>query len=277
MSVLTILGVVGIGVLAGVLSGMFGVGGAAITTPGIRAMGASAPTALGTTIPAIIPGAVTGSIRYARAGLVDWRLGLGAGASGAVFAALGAWSTKWIDAHVLMVVTACLLAFSGVRMLRDPTSEPAEPEGDANDASGPLPVSGGVGLATRAPARVRIGLPAILASGAAAGTLAGLLGVGGGILMVPAFVTVLRVPVKTAVASSLVAVGILALPALVVHAALGHIDWVWAVLLMLGTVPGASIGSRITIGARAGTVRRMFGGFLAVVAVVYGVSELLAI
>ena len=48
------------GVATGVLSGLFGVGGAVISTPAIRALGASAAVAVGTTLPAIIPGAISG-------------------------------------------------------------------------------------------------------------------------------------------------------------------------------------------------------------------------
>src|SRR5829696_9573038 len=86
----TAVGILALGVAAGVLSGMFGVGGAVITTPGIRAMGTPPLLAVGSTIPAILPGAVTGAYRYAREGLVDWRIGLVCGASGALTAAAGA-------------------------------------------------------------------------------------------------------------------------------------------------------------------------------------------
>ena len=54
------------GFATGVMSGLFGVGGAVISTPAIRVLGASATVAVGTTLPAIIPGAVSGTARYLR-------------------------------------------------------------------------------------------------------------------------------------------------------------------------------------------------------------------
>ena len=53
-----------VGVGTGVLSGLFGVGGAVISTPGIRALGASAALAVGTTLPSIIPGAASGVVGW---------------------------------------------------------------------------------------------------------------------------------------------------------------------------------------------------------------------
>jgi len=62
-----------LGGVTGALSGLFGVGGAVISTPGIRALGATAVAAVGTTLPSIIPGATSGALRYRREGLIDAR------------------------------------------------------------------------------------------------------------------------------------------------------------------------------------------------------------
>ena len=78
---------------------------------------------------------------------------------------------------------------------------------------------------------------------------------------------------KSAVASSLVAVAIFSVPALITHWLLGHIDWAFALPLMIGVVPGARIGAHITIGAQERTIRLLFGVLIIVLAVVYGVSE----
>lgn len=110
----TALATVLVGLAAGVLSGMFGVGGAVLTTPGIRALGVPPIDAVGSTIPAILPGALTGAHRYAKEGLVDWRVGLVCGAAGALFAIAGAGVSDVVDARWLMVATAGLLAWSGV-------------------------------------------------------------------------------------------------------------------------------------------------------------------
>src|SRR5215468_3591232 len=65
---------VAIGVVSGVLSGMFGIGGAVVTTPAIRALGATTFEAIGSTLPAILPSSISGSIRYNREHLIRGRI-----------------------------------------------------------------------------------------------------------------------------------------------------------------------------------------------------------
>ena len=55
-----------IGLVTGILSGMFGIGGAVVSTPAIRALGATALEAVGSTLPSILPSSISGSIRYRR-------------------------------------------------------------------------------------------------------------------------------------------------------------------------------------------------------------------
>ena len=64
-----------IGLLASILSGMFGIGGAIVTTPAIRVLlGTSPSIALGTPLPLTIPAAVSGSFRYYREGLLRFTI-----------------------------------------------------------------------------------------------------------------------------------------------------------------------------------------------------------
>ncbi len=254
--VLTVVATVLVGVLAGALSALLGIGGATITTPAVRVLGASPILAVGSTVPAILPGAISGSLRYAREGLVDWSLALSTGISGSLFALLGAWTSDHVDGRILMVLTAVLMLWSGISVVRGGRSGPA-PEGE--------------------PAGERPSMVVLGAVGAGAGFVAGLLGVGGGIVLVPAMTGLLRVPMKRAVASSLVGVAIFSIPALITHAVLGHIDWSYAVPLMVGVVPGARLGARLTLRQSDRSVRRLFGILVIVLALVYGGSELAAL
>jgi uncharacterized membrane protein YfcA len=255
-----------VGVLAGVLSALLGVGGAVVTTPAIRVLGATPIEAVGSTVPAILPGAISGSIRYAKAGLVDWGLALSLGISGAVFALTGAWVSDLVDGRLLMVLTAVLMLWSGVSVARGGDSA-AQQAAAAERAGTPSEPAG--------PARRSWWLLGLV--GAGSGFVAGLLGVGGGIVMVPVMAGPLRIPMKRAVASSLVAVAIFSVPALVAHVVLDHVDWRFALPLMLGVVPGAQLGARITIGASERSVRRWFGVLVVVVACIYGLTELAAL
>ena len=110
--------------------------------------------------------------------------------------------------------------------------------------------------------------------GVVAGFLAGLLGVGGGLILTPGLTLGLRLPVKHAIATSLAAVAMMSTTALVTHIALGHIDWRFAVPLAVGIVPGARLGSRVTVGASEQAMRTSSGALLVLVAMVYLGTEL---
>ena len=112
--------------------------------------------------------------------------------------------------------------------------------------------------------------------GVAAGALSGLLGVGGGILMVPAFSAWVGLPLKDTIATSLACVGIFAIPGTLTHWYLGHIDWTFAIALAVGVIPGAQVGARFTIAADDRTLRYTVGTALGIIAVIYLVGELLA-
>jgi uncharacterized protein len=274
-------GVLVLGFGSGVLSGMFGIGGAVVSTPGIRALGATPIEAVGSTVPAILPGAVSGTVRYARAGVVNWRIGVICGATGSVLAIAGAAVADVVNAGGLMVFTAVLLGWSGASIFRSGRRAAQTGVEDVTIVEADEPVAGidVEGRSSGAPVvtHTEIAWPWLALVGAVAGFLAGLLGVGGGIVMMPAFTSVLRVPIKEAVASSLVAVAIFSVPALVTHVLLDHVNWAFALLLAVGVVPGAQVGSRLTLGATDRTVRVLFGAFLVVVAVVYGTIELLSL
>ena len=270
-----------VGVGAGVLSALLGVGGAVVTTPAIRVLGATPILAVGSTVPAILPAAISGTWRYAKAGLVDWRAALGLGISGAVFAIGGAMTSSLIDGRILMLLTAFLMFWSGISVVRggrgsaDPSPAPeASPDPSPAPEASPDPSPASEASPAAAPVP-KHSLPLIGSLGAASGFVAGLLGVGGGIIMVPVLTGPLKIPMKSAVASSLVAVAIFSIPALITHIILGHVDWAFALPLMLGVVPGAQIGARITIGSSDRSIRLLFGALIIVLALVYGTSEAL--
>ena len=114
-------------------------------------------------------------------------------------------------------------------------------------------------------------------TGLVAGGLSGLLGVGGGIIMVPLFRRWLGLPMKNAVATSLICVGCFAIPGTITHTIEGGIDWRFAIWLTIGVVVGAPFGSKMALKMSDKKLQRVFGLFLAAVAVVYGGGELLAL
>lgn len=243
------------GLATGALSAAFGVGGAVISTPAIRALGAPAAIAVGTTLPSILPSAAIGTARYVREGLVDWRVVAWAVPSGVVGSVLGSLGSREVpgDGHVLMLLTAGLVAFTALRMTRPPP--PEHVDGSAN-----LP-----------------GAALLAGIGFAAGALSGLLGVGGGIVMVPGFTELARIPLRKTIATSLVCVGLLAIPGTITHALLDEIDWRFASLLAVAVVPGARLGAAATMRATDRRLRLTVATFLGAIALVYAIGELIAL
>jgi uncharacterized membrane protein YfcA len=262
----------GAGVLTGVLSAAFGVGGAVISTPAIRLLGASAFIAVGTTLPSILPSAVSGTVRYQRERLIDWRVVRWTAPVGIACAVLGSIASHAVpgDGHWLMVTTAVFLAFTAWRLWPRRAGVPAVVDGDApvSEAIGPA-VHPGIAEGDASP--LTCGLV-----GAAAGGLSGLLGIGGGILMVPGFTELVGMPIKRAIATSLVCVGVFAVPGTVTHALLGDIDWRFAVLLAVGAVPGARLGAGLAIRAADRRLQAVVAVFLGTIAVGYATAELIA-
>ena len=253
------------GVATGLLSGMFGIGGAVVSTPAIRALGATPLEGVGSTLPSIFPSSITGTLRYHRDGFVRWRVvwwtgafGIGASVGGALLA-----DEVPGGGHVLMLLTAGLVAFTAYRT--------------AFPRTAPVAVSVGSAAASTPAVEPRDDWWRLGTIGLAAGGLSGLLGVGGGILMVPAFSSWARLPLKNTIATSLAVVGILAVPGTITHAFLGHIAWKFAIPLSIGVIPGARIGAHFTINASDRTLRLAVGSMLGALAVVYAIGELLAL
>jgi uncharacterized membrane protein YfcA len=344
--VLTLL----LGLATGVLSALFGIGGAIVSNPGLRALGAAPLVAVGTTLPSILPGAISGTLRYQRERMIDWRLVTAAAAAGLLAVVGGSLLSHAVpgEGHLLLLLIAVLLAFTAWRTAVTPPTAPGPPPaggsdwspeggsaapsargsaappsaGDGDGGERPLRPSAGVGdggerplrpsagvgdggehpirpsatLPLRGTSRRRVGFsragrgdgvsPAnregeasprstwmAAGIGVVAGLLSGLLGIGGGVIMVPAFTELLHLPLKSAIATSLVCVGIFGVPATITHALLGDIDWRLAVLLTIGVVPGARVGASITIHTAERRLRLAIGCFLAVVALVYFVTE----
>ena len=355
-----------LGFATGVLSALFGVGGAIVSNPGLRALGAEPLVAVGTTLPSILPGAISGTLRYRHEGLIDWHVIAPAAAAGLLAVVAGSLLSHAVPGggHLLLLLIAVLLAFTAWRTAVTPPSTPASnedkdrsnggaeggagdgTEGRASDGVGgaasdgvggadsrghPHPGSatlplrgashreGGFPRATGSPGTGESESPGTQGShppatqgsrlpgpratdppgsrdtdppdagagpakpgrrrwvaagiGVVAGLLSGLLGIGGGVIMVPAFTEVLGLTLKSAIATSLVCVGIFGVPATITHAVLGDIDWRLATLLTIGVIPGARIGASLTIRTAERRLRLAVGVFLALVALVYFVTE----
>lgn len=252
------------GLFAGILSGLFGIGGALITTPALRlVMRAPALIALGTTLPAVIPTALAGAVIYRKAGQLDSEVAFLVAPYGILGALGGATATAWASGSALMLATAALVAAAAFWLLRNPSAAGvSSPEGHGPEPALP-----------RSPVPWSPFGRRCLAIGLAAGGLSGLLGLGGGLILVPAFVLLLHLPMRTALGTSLLAIVVLAVPGTVVHACLGHVDWVLAAGLAAGGAIAGCLGARLAIRATDAALRTAMSVFLLCVAAAYAANE----
>jgi uncharacterized membrane protein YfcA len=271
-----------IGFLASVLAGMFGVGGAGLTTPALRVILDATPgIALGTTLPVVIPTSLAAGYTYYRSGFVDVRIAVACGAGGIFGSVGGALLTKYLNLHYLMLLTGVVVLYLGtttfIRGVRGKVPEVVEAEG-ADGVSGPTPLpvpepedsgASGGGFRNATITYVAIGL--------VGGFFSGLLGLGGGIVLIPAFLYILRLPIKKAFGTSLAVIAIIAIPGTVVHALLGHISGWLFLYLVVGVIPGAYLGARLAIKAREPVLYTGFGVLVVIFGIIFIVNEIIRI
>ena len=230
-----------LGLLAGLVMGALGGGGGVLTVPLlVYVLGLSAQNA--TTASVIIVGvaALFGTLARLRGNLVDRRTGLAFGLLGVPAAYAGTLLNRHADQHVLLLAFAATTAVAAAGMLIN--------SGSAVDDE---PPSGGV--ATRTGTRLgsdrqqRLGTAAkVVVSGLVVGFVTGFLGVGGGFLVVPALVIILRMPMATAVGTSLLIITLNAVSSTASRLG-GSLDldwWVVAPFTVLAVV-GSLLGKRV--------------------------------
>ena len=229
-----------IGAVVGYLGGLFGKGGSAIATPMLAAVGVAPIVAVASPLPATVPGTLIAYQRYRRLGLGDAGVIRTSVLVGVPATIAGAVSTRWISGDFLVTVTEVVVLLIGLKLFIWPTRH------DVVHEEAPRRRSRTIGVA------VTVGL------------LAGLLANAGGFLLVPLYLAVLELPIKTALSCSLAVASALALPGTLVHAALGHIDWGVTFVFAAASIPLSSLGALTAVHMRADRLERIYGGGLAV-------------
>jgi uncharacterized membrane protein YfcA len=234
------LAIIGIGAVVGFLGGLFGKGGSAIATPLLAAVGVPPIVAVASPLPATVPGTLVAYRRYRRLGLGDGGVIRTSVVVGVPATIVGAVATRWISGDLLVTVTEAVVMAIGLKLVLWPAPTEVVRDDVSHRTARTIAVAATVGL------------------------LAGLLANAGGFLLVPLYLAVLKLPIKTALACSLAVASALALPGTVVHAALGHIDWSVTLVFGLASIPLSSYGARVALRMRADRLERVYGGGLAV-------------
>jgi hypothetical protein len=256
--------IVVIGGFTGLLGGMFGKGGSAIATPLLHLAGVRSFAAIASPLPATIPSTLIAAWAYQRSKLIDRAVLRTTVLFGVPATVVGAVVTRWTGGSALILVTDVVVAGLGIRVLTSRSHEPLPVDAGAPAGGSTHEPDGGTlgAVSVEAPPRTNPDLVAAVAI--VVGLASGLLGNSGGFLLAPLFATVLGLPLKRALGTSLAAAAVLAVPGTIVHAALGHIDWSVTLVFGLASIPLSALGARVAL--RMATDR---------LEVVYGVALLL--
>jgi hypothetical protein len=252
----------GLGGLVGVLSGMFGVGGGFLITPLLFLVGIPPAVAVATSANQIVAASFSGVLAHFRRKTVDLRMGVVLLIGGLIGAAAGIMVFNYLRSlgQVDLLVRLCYVVFLGVigalmfveslRALRKTRGGKRAPRRKHTWVHG-LPFK----MRFRTSGLYISVIPPVLV-GIAVGMLAAIMGVGGGFIMVPAMIYLLGMPTKVVIGTSLFQIIFVAAFTTVLHATTNYtVDVVLAVLLLVGGVLGAQIGTGFGARLRAEQLR----------------------
>ena len=250
------IGILILGIVAGIMSGLFGIGGGIVMVPSLIAIfGMDILNANATSLGAmLLPVGVFGVMAYYKAGFINVRnalwisLGLFAGSF------FGGEIAISLDEKILSKLYVGILLYVALGYLDIPKllwkKKPSTPE----------PI---------------IPVPAIdypfwefVLLGVAAGVFAGLFGKGGGIVIVPLLIKFFKYDAKAAAATSLAALQLpVGLPSVIVYAEAGKMNWVYAGLMAFGILVGVIFGTKMAIKLSGAVFKKAYAVFLIGVAV----------
>jgi uncharacterized protein len=245
---------IALGLLVGLLSGMFGVGGGFLTTPLLIFYGIPPTVAVASSTTQITGVSVSGAMAHMRRGGIDLKIALVMIAGGIVGSMLGAGLFKMLQTTgqidlVIGSLYVLILGYIGVLMLWDalvtlgyvtPPKKMQRPRHNRWVASLPMRwrfYASGIYISPLAP----------LSLGFGAGMLTVFLGIGGGFVLVPAMIYLLGMPARVVIGTSLVIILAISAVTTMVHSLTTHaVDIVLAGLLLVGGVIGAQYGAMLT-------------------------------
>lgn len=253
------------GIIAGIVSGSFGVGGGSLMTPvqfWLSTSGGMDSTlairlAFGTSLAVIIPTMISGALAHHKKGAVDWKAALPMGIA-AIFGGLaGGVAASHVPGQILRLFFAIFILVMAARMVWS--------------------------IRECAECGTRGSVPRFLVTGFFIGVLSGLTGLGGGALLVPVLVLLFGYPIHRAVGtssaclifSSLGAVsayivtgwGVAGLP----QYSVGYVDLLTFAILAITTIPAARVGVRFAHSCSGRNLQILFAGLM----VIIGLSMLL--
>ena len=245
-----------IGGFVGLLSGIFGVGGGFLMTPLLIMLGIPPTVAAASDSNQIVGASTSGTLAHYRMGNVDFKMGILLLIGGVIGGTAGVQLIKLLramgNADFLITITYVLmLGLVGGYMLLESlqglrASDNARPvikkESIYAQMMKKLPFQTHF---EKSGIKLSILMPLIL--GILVGTLAAIMGVGGGFIMVPVMVYLLRMPMHVVVGTSLFQILFTCINVTIMQAASNHtVDFALALILLLGSTIGVQFGAKIS-------------------------------
>ncbi|HEY9399434.1 MAG TPA: sulfite exporter TauE/SafE family protein [Nitrososphaeraceae archaeon] len=213
-----------IGLIAGILGSMIGVGGGIIISPALTFLGLSPPQVASTSLFAVSSTSISSTIAYAKSKRIHYILGIKMALVSIPGAIIGSYFSISIDPGYFKVLLAIILIGTGIYLIYKKS------------------VINGNSLSFESK-WVKI---LFYSSTFVAGIISSLFGIGGGVIFVPLMIMILGLTMHLAAPTSQFILMITSLAGLTTHILLGNPQYLPAVLLSVGAFAGAQVGSRLS-------------------------------
>jgi uncharacterized membrane protein YfcA len=278
---INILLLLGLGGAVGFLSGLFGVGGGFLMTPLLIMVGIPSTVAAASDSNQIVAASTSGSYAHYRLGNVDIKMGIILILGGIIGGTLGVYLIKFLRAlgnadFVIKLTYVIMLGVIGsymfVESLQSMRRKPVETR---RVEAEPGKVSLYNRLIQALPYQMKFEKSGVITSpllpfilGIFVGVLAAIMGVGGGFIMVPVMVYMLRMPMHVVVGTSLLQILFTCINVTIMQSITNHtVDMVLAIILLLGSTVGAQFGVRLSRRLKADQLKILLASIVLLVMV----------
>ena len=259
MEILLLFAILAIGLGAGLLGSLFGIGGGLFIVPALTLLFGLSPTeAAAASLVGIVATSVGGTVYYLDKGVTNIRLGLLLEISTVIGAVIGAAVSGYLEEWLIMSIFTAVIVISGIRMILNRSADvPGKDDGEfvMHD------------IRTGEDVRYDIeNVPGGFALCSVAGVISSLTGVGGGVIKVPIMNMMMGVPIKAATATSSYMIGITAFSGALIYFLNGQVLLDVAAFVAVGTFIGAVAGSRISRVFDGSSMKKYFSLIVFVIA-----------
>ncbi|MCA1297950.1 sulfite exporter TauE/SafE family protein [Stappia indica] len=275
----------GMGGAVGFLSGLFGIGGGFLLTPLLIFSGIPPAVSVATVTTQVVASSASGVVAYWRRKMIDFKLAVMLLVGGVIGSAIGVWlfdvlrSLGQLDLVISLSYVTFLSTIGGLMLVESLRSMARRRSGALMPARKPGQHNWVHGLPFKMrfrQSRLYVSVIPIVVLGAIIGFLGAVLGIGGGFMMVPALIYLLRVPTNIVIGTSLLQILVTMAAATFLHSVSTHsVDIVLAFTLMVGGVIGAQFGARMGQKLRGDQLRLLLALLVLAVGMRFAVNLLI--